>query len=237
MGPKTARLLTSDEWAARATDAYSEDVVAEFCARRTKLSLATEEPVVLNTAQLMLATAAGDGAKILDFGGGAGTFGVTLRRAMPNLFSRYLVVETFHMAEASRREEIPGIEFSSEIPDAKFDVVISSGTLQCLDKPIEQLKRLVDVGARHLVLARNLFSNSQRFIHHRAPLFNHGSGPIPPGFKNIEVDHYLQSVDIGEARRIVQSRYDISFICSNASGHPMRDDAFIGEDWFCSIKS
>lgn len=238
--PSNARFLTPLEWSQRPIGAYQESLVASFCAARASLfhdTAAASSP--LGSGALHLALAAlkiGRPASILDFGGGTGNLGLAVRRAFPESVGRYVVIETDPMVAAAGESGLAGVEFTTDMPPDPFDVVMSSGTLQCTPDPLDYLRRLVALGAPQLLLLRNLFARQQKYIRYSAPLFLHGEGPLPHGFENSNVDHFLQTVDFGEAQTIVSTRYDIRFKTANTTGHPMPHSDFIGEDWFCTLR-
>lgn len=214
---------------------YAQDVVARFCAERTKL-LQTAPTVPLTTAQQLLASTLPDGARVLDFGGGAGIFAVILRRAFPNKISRYCVVETAHQVAAALAAGLGGVaEFSTEIPKQDFDVVLTSGVLQYLDEPIGALRKLAALKAPVLILARNVFSAVDLHIEQTVPLFAHGPGPVPSGFTDQNITHSVRTVKVGDAKDVLaEAGYSIRSTSPDESGLPIRHPALIGENWVCS---
>jgi hypothetical protein len=171
---------------------------------------------------------------------GEGLIDCLLRRVACHWFdspiSRFhIVVETQHQVSAALAAGLDDIaDFSTEIPDQDFDVVITSGALQYLENPIGRLRKLVALKAPTLVLARNLFSSIDLFIEQKTTLFNHLPGPLPPGFADRIVRHYPQTVNIDDARAVLaEAGYIIRATVPDESGYPIRHPSLVGENWLC----
>jgi putative methyltransferase (TIGR04325 family) len=236
---RSAALISREEWLRRDNAGYDGALVAEFCAARAKLWVESGErgPALPGMPILALACSSlGGKAAILDFGGGAGMLGLSLRKYFPHLVARYVVVEVGPMVEAAAKAWLPFVQFVNEIPTHNFDVVVSSGTLQYVAEPERTLTDLVALRAPRLLLLRGFFTAEPRYLRQKAPLFNHGAGPLPSGFADCTLEHFLRTLSPERYQTIVNKFYKIDFTLLNASGLPMSDPSFIGEDWYCSLR-
>lgn len=231
--PPTEREITRSEWlAGRADCAYQGEIVPRFCAARAALSDTSDRLSDPSAIELALAVSKISGARVLDFGGGAGVHYSALRRFGFDV-SRYVIVETQQMIDAARSAGLSGVEFKEAIPDEPFDIVFSAGALQSTDDPMSYLAALVAIRAPTLLLTRNAFSDRPRYFMRENKLFDHGSGPIPDGFSQSTVTHYSQSLPFDEVKVIVGRHYEIVMQMQNTTGIPSQEGVF-GVDLLCN---
>jgi putative methyltransferase (TIGR04325 family) len=90
---------------------------------------------------------------IIDLGGGNGYMCHLLRLYFPLVEINYTIWEspgiTYSYQEFS---DCSKITYTSEAPDVKFDIAISSCTLQCLEFPEIYLKSLMDISSELIIL-------------------------------------------------------------------------------------
>lgn len=129
---------------------------------------------VLNFTTLLANNAA---IAITDFGGATGDLGSDFLAAYPA--ARYTVVENPTLA-ALMLGRSP-VNFATKAP-AQCDIFYSSGTLQYLGDPMAVLAQGFSSARISVALARNSFSDAERFYVQKSRLFDNGGGPIPTGY-------------------------------------------------------
>jgi putative methyltransferase (TIGR04325 family) len=169
---------TYPSWAAASAAAgtYDNDVLTSFRVARAGASVP-----LLDNALAWLPGLLGGHLAIVDFGGATGETGAALRKAGADV--SYTVVE--HPALVALMAA-RGENFTASIPDA-CDVFYTSGTLHYLADPFAALDHGFSSAKKAVVLRRNNFSEREIFRVQIMRLFENGSGPIPPGFKDIEI--------------------------------------------------
>jgi hypothetical protein len=150
-----------------AEDDYHGETVTRFRVARALLYANSGQLVVVEPGLLLLAIMIerfGRPVSTLEFGGGTDYHYTTLNRIMPGAIQRYTIIETVAQVKATHGR-IPFIDFSSDIPIGSFDIIFSSGALQCTDRPSDYLDALCALGApvmslleMHSLIVR-LFSN------------------------------------------------------------------------------
>jgi putative methyltransferase (TIGR04325 family) len=90
---------------------------------------------------------------IIDLGGGNGYMCHLLRLWFPLLEINYTIWESPSMANAYREyEELSRITWTSEIPKNRFDIAITSGTLQYLEFPEKYLREITAIASELVIL-------------------------------------------------------------------------------------
>jgi putative methyltransferase (TIGR04325 family) len=96
---------------------------------------------------------------VIDFGGAAGAHYFTIRALLPSEYQlRWVVVETPAMAAGGAKHLANDeLSFTAKLQEAEaklghIDLLHSSGTLQCLPDPIEQLRSMMLLPADHILL-------------------------------------------------------------------------------------
>ena len=85
---------------------------------------------------------------VIDLGGGNGYMCHLLRLWFPLLEINYTVWESPSMVNAYREyEKLSGIRWTSEMPKNRFDIAISSCTLQYLEFPEKYLKDMTSIAS------------------------------------------------------------------------------------------
>lgn len=143
-------------------------------------------------------------ATVTDFGGAAGE----MARALAAHGIQVTVVENPTMVRLARRSA--GVEFSTDIP-AECDVFFSSGTIQYTPDPLAVLSKGFTSARMAVVLVRNAFSDQPAQHMQSSWLYDNGSGPIPPGFKNVRISYTTRTTresDIGAPGFRLQSAGD-----------------------------
>jgi hypothetical protein len=203
-----------------ASDDYNGAQLTQFRVARALRYAASGDIVTPEPGILMLATAVGMFQRpvtVLEFGGGTGYHATTLSRLLPGLVSRYVVVETAAQVAAANGK-IAGVQFLDRIPDENFDIVFSSGALQCTQAPLGYLKQLCDLAAPVMVFARNAFSDRQVFFEQRSSMLNHGAGPVPDGFEDLITTLYVQTLKETDFLNLIGNRYARCAKLPNGSG-------------------
>lgn len=131
-------------------------------------------------------------ARIIDFGGGAGSHYFTTRNIVqfPSQL-RWHVVETSLMAERATPLADGNLCFSDNLSNAveslgDVDLVIASGALHYCDRPLDVLSHLLETQCSRILVTRSLNSdgNFTAFFAQESLLSANGPGPLPSRFKD-----------------------------------------------------
>lgn len=192
-----------------ACDDYHGARLTNFRVERTLLYVARGIPEIPEPGFLMLAAAIAmfrRPVRILEFGGGTGWHLATLRMLMPETISRYVIVETPEQARAAEGR-ISDVEFVDHVPSVSFDIVFSSGALQCTQGPLGYLAQLCKINAPVMVFARNAFSNHQIYFEQKSSILDHGAGPVPAGYEGLTTTLYVQSINEQQFLDVIPAAY------------------------------
>lgn len=122
--------------------------------------------------------------RVLDVGGACGAHFYAARALLPAISLDWTVVETPAMVAAAERAGLNELRFTSTIPEGEqFDLVHTSGTLQCVPDAPGLARTLVALKAPWLFLGRIGWVEGRAIatIHH-STLGANGVGPLPEGF-------------------------------------------------------
>lgn len=159
---------------------------------------------------------------ILDFGGAFGEQAIAVRNTFGNeRIAQYTVIETKSVVDAAVRADMHHARFLSDIPPERFDIVFSSGTLQCIPEADAVLDTLLSLGAPYVVLTRNCLS--------KQPLY----------FRRRHIE--LMTRDFTSLRTIQNieqhfTNYEILSRVENRTGIPRRDERLWGYDYLLRLK-
>lgn len=146
--------------------------------------------------------------RVLDFGGGFGEFAVPLRRVLRARLAQYVVVELPSVVAAATDAKLDHAIFTERIPYTdRFDVVFTSGTLQCLADPSTGLRTLAALRPEYLVLARNCVSEWPLYFSKKQ--MNGSSVPL----RSISREELLSGL----------SDYELVLKAEDTTGHPRHD--------------
>lgn len=151
------------------------------------------------------------GRKVLDFGGACGIEYFNARRLAPRLTKLdWTVVETPAMVAKASALANDELRFSSALDGLTADVIHTSGTLQCTDDPLGYLRRLINVGAEHIVLNRLGLSLGPEVVTvHESMLSWNGPGPMPSGLRDRLVRYPFVFPSKTEFMAILEERYQV----------------------------
>jgi putative methyltransferase (TIGR04325 family) len=170
--------------ASKAASSYEDEALNAFkVARHVRGSV----DGALLSSNLLYLTALASGKpdlSVVDFGGSTGDLGADFLTAFPR--ATYTVVENPTMVAMMKGQGPVGFACT---PPAECDIFFSSGTLQCIEKPLEILTIAFASARRSVVLVRNSFADEDIYRVQRSRLFANGSGPIPDGYKDRAVTY------------------------------------------------
>lgn len=134
---------------------------------------------------LLLATMAlldSPSPRICDVGGGCGAWGYRLAKDINRPFL-YDVVEHEGLVTACNAQPFFSWgRWSKELP-LEWDVLICSGTLQCLERPYDLLRATLKRTMRYALVARTTFSEKDYVQVQSSILLHNGHlGAVPPGY-------------------------------------------------------
>lgn len=128
------------------------------------------------------------------------------------------------------------LEFSSNLSDAidsmeRIDLLHTSGTLQCVDKPYEYLRILLSASASHILFNRLGLTkgNHDVITVHESWLSENGPGPMLSGMPDRKVRYpcvFLKESTLYDA---ISEHYDIVMTFDDSSGvFPVNDEPIVG---------
>ena len=175
---------------------------------------------------------------VIDFGGAAGAHYFTIRALLPSEYQlRWVVVETPAMAAGGAKHLANDeLSFTAKLQEAEatlghIDLLHSSGTLQCLPDPIEQLRAMVLLPADHILLGRLALTTGDRPLYgvHGSSLSQHGPGVLPEGFVN-DCRFRIPIVYAPETRlrSVIAEHYRVVSSFEDSSGISHADPSVVG---------
>jgi putative methyltransferase (TIGR04325 family) len=192
-----------------------------------------DNPVELNSTSayglcsLLSSIALRDEVNVLDFGGAAGAHYFLAREVLPSCYRlNWLVVETAEMVkQASGVLCCEELRFVSCLDEAvhtmeRIDLLYTSGALQCVDKPQDYLKKLVTIGADHILFNRlGLTSGDHDVLTiHESWLSWNGPGQMPSGIEDREVRYPFTFLRESVFVQTLSQFYCTVMIFSDSSG-------------------
>ena len=175
---------------------------------------------------------------VLDFGGAAGAHYFLARSILPSSCRlNWLVVETPAMAEKARRIlSSDELSFSSTLIDATnsmkpIDLLHTSGTLQCVDRPYDYLRELISTSANHILFNRLGLTkgNHDVITTHDSWLSWNGPGPMPSGIADRKVRYPFVFPRESVFMETLSDIYNIIMTFDDSSGiFPVDDEPIIG---------
>lgn len=177
--------------------------------------------------------AAGRPCHVLDIDGALGSFGAALIAQRGNMVASFTVLELPEIVAGARALGEGAAHFIDRLDDipARPDIVFTSGTLQYFDEPFDLVRTILDLAAPAVILARTFLAEDRpRYFRQDSPMFDHGAGPIPPGFENRLVASYAQAVPWPALRAAITRDYAITRGAANDSGVIVAADDLFGFD-------
>jgi len=158
----------------------------------------------------------------LDFGGAAGTDYLLAKQLFGDTIKfRWHVVETKALSQEANRFMANGeLQFFDDLQaavaafDTPIDLLMSSGTIQCVPDALGTLRSICAVGAKHLFLTRTALADlplNARTIVQKSLLSNNGPCSLPPGVQDEEVRYPATFADRREAEAILSENYRIAY--------------------------
>jgi putative methyltransferase (TIGR04325 family) len=219
------------------------NVVIEKTKRYRDSVFRKEEPIHLDATSAyslcsLLTSIESQEIHVLDFGGACGAHYFLARAVLPSACRlKWLVVETPEMAQrAGTVLSSDELEFSSNLSDAadsmkRIDLLHTSGTLQCVDKPYDSLLTLVSVSASHILFNRLGLTkgNHDVITVHESWLSWNGPGPLPSGIPDRKVRYPLVFQKESTFYDAISRNYDIAMTFDDPSGVlPVNNEPIVG---------
>lgn len=175
---------------------------------------------------------------VLDFGGAAGAHYFLARCILPpSCRLNWIVVETPAMVErAAPVLSSNELRFTSDLLDAanamqRIDLLHTSGTLQCVDRPYDYLQRLLATSAHYILFNRlGLTQGSHEVITiHESWLSSNGPGPMPDGIVDKKVRYPFVFPRASLFMEALSNNYETIVTFDDSSGiFPVDDEPIIG---------
>ena len=175
---------------------------------------------------------------VLDFGGAAGAHYFFTRSILPESTElSWTAVET--PATAQRAGLALGnqeLRFSKDIKEAErtlgqVDLLHTSGTLQCVPEPYEQLRQLIDIKAQYMLLNRLGVTRGDHEVVtiHRSQLSWNGPGPMPAGLRDGEISYPFTFPRESILREMIRESYSEIAEFEDSSGiFPVAAEPIVG---------
>jgi putative methyltransferase (TIGR04325 family) len=221
--------------------AYENEAIIEVVLHKTK-SILANHAYQHNVNDLNLAVALQNiyhtgkqPIEVLDFGGACGLHYFTVRRLLPKSCRlSWTVIETPAMVEAGKTLANDELQFFSDLAAVQgqhFDVVHSSGTLQCVPDPIATLEALTAFKAPCMVLNRvGIHAGKNDLITlHRSKLSWNGAGGLPEGIHDRELSYPFQFVAANKFYAALNHGYERLYHVQDNSGiFPIQGSELVG---------
>jgi putative methyltransferase (TIGR04325 family) len=178
----------------------------------------------MGSERLLLAVSLAIGAKepqtttrVLDFGGACGVHHKLASLLFPDARFRWAVVETGAMVQRARSLETESLKFFEDVGSAKawletVDLVNSNSALQYVEHPRQIVEELLDLAPGFLLWERMMLANGETHVDQQTSwLFDHGPGPVPPGFKNRLVRQKITRLSRADFLAAHKVRYRLRF--------------------------
>ncbi len=227
-GPNCAGNYASFDAAARAcanqdyTDArVTEAVLAKTRAFRALLD--SQRPLEVTPPVMRVLTGVAPALRaqtltVIDFGGALGTHYWIARAALGASYSlRWHVVEMPLVCDAGRELEDGSLRFFPTLAAAREalggppDLVYSDGALQCVPRPLDTLRDLMNLAAPFLHLRRVPLTTEGHELITRLKDFrlsDHApAGPLPPGMADLSLQIPLTMLPKAEFEAAMSERY------------------------------
>ena len=214
--PKPRQYTSYDEALAKCDGYEDADIVGTVYAK----TVANRSLPLTSTNAFTLLSLLVGGRRVLDFGGACGIEYFNARRLLPaSQKLEWTVVETPAMVARAAPLANAELRFATSIDGLRPDVVHTSGTLQCVDDPLDHLQRLVDIGAEHMVFNRlGLSLGGQVVTIHESRLSENGPGPMPAGMPDRLVRYPFVFPSREAFLGILTQRYDVAATFADDSG-------------------
>lgn len=183
---------------------------------------------------------------VIDFGGACGAHYFLARAVLPSSFKlRWLVVETPEMAQRAKTVfSTDELNFSSNLSDAaasmkRIDLLHTSGTLQCVDKPYDYLRTLVSLSASHILFNRLGLTkgNHDVITVHESWLSWNGPGPMPDGIPDRKVGYPFIFLKESLFYDAIRKNYDVVMTFDDPIGmYPVDDEPIVGVGLLAKLK-
>jgi putative methyltransferase (TIGR04325 family) len=187
---------------------------------------------------LLLSAEAKTQINVIDFGGAAGAHYFLARSLLPNTTKlNWLVVETPAMVkQATRQLADDELHFCSDLGEARgsmgeVDLLHSSGTLQCVANPYADLRQLIRIQAKYLLLNRLGLSKGDHDVitNHHSRLSWNGPGPLPEGMRDQSVTYPFAFPQELRIREIIRESYrEIACFDDPTGIFPVRGEVIVG---------
>lgn len=226
---------------------YSNSDLINLVLEKTRTFKANPTAVKLGPGDLALIAVIGKLAKVgerfpvIDFGGACGAHYFLAKAIFPQVVFDWRVVETAAMATAAKQLESDELRFFDDLDKASVShvgLVHTSGTLQCVQDPIETLARLGSIRAPLLVNRLGVSETSEHVItvHHHMMSLN-GKGATPKGFVDRPCAYPFQFPSRAKIERVISRTHTIDFIADDPTGvFPVGSAKLSGLSYFCFPK-
>lgn len=174
----------------------------------------------LRTIIGMGSTNSNENLKVLDFGGGGGYHYQIAKTYYGNTKNIYWnVVETSKLAqEAQTRLSDDKLKFFNNINEAaenlkEIDLVFTSSALQYTPEPLDFLKKLIAIKAKHLYITRTPFNdlNEPLISIQSSLLSNNGPGALPSNINDCLIQYPIHLAEKEKIEKLISSQYNIRF--------------------------
>jgi putative methyltransferase (TIGR04325 family) len=183
---------------------------------------------------------------VLDFGGSSGLHYFQARTILnKSLKLNWIVVETPAMVEHAKELESDELRFSASLKEAQekfdnIDIIITSGTLQCVDDPQKYLNELLNCNAKWILFTRLGLNQLDRdvIIVFKTSLAKNGVGELPEGYVDREVRYPFTFHSEKKFIETIEKKYKIVSKFDDKTGSfPIVNEDITGYGLLCLNKN
>lgn len=175
---------------------------------------------------------------VLDFGGACGAHYMEVRKGLPaSIKLNWIVVETPVMVSYGQKLSSNELSFESDFLKAieklgTVDLLYTSGTIQCVDRPFDYLEMISSSQARYIFFNRLglALGNRNLVLVHESMLSWNGVGLLPKGYTDKWIKYPFQFIRKLEFESVMNKKYKALFDVEDTSGiFPVNDEKLEGK--------
>ncbi len=234
------------------TNAYEEAELIEVILKKTKRfsdNFNEQTAIISNTNAYSLLSlinpvieSKSNHIKVLDFGGACGAHYFQLRNLLDKrLKLSWIVVETPEMVKQAKVLETDELSFTSDFELAvnklgEIDLLHTSGTLQCVEKPYEYLTQILQTNAKWILFNRLGLNKLDRDVItiHSSKLSWNGIGDLPEGYTDRWIRYPFNFPSESKFVNKIREHYAITAKFEDKSGmYNVKGEDIIGYGLLC----
>jgi len=235
-------------------EGYEDNDVVKTVFEKTKIfkeQINNASPIYLNSTEAFaflgfLRLTGNTALNIIDLGGACGLYYLYYKQLVKmSTDMKWFVVETTQMCRYGKTLENHELQFRDDfertLEEVKMvDLLLCSGTLQCVERPYELLELMAESNAEFILFNRLGLTEGDTDVitTHVSNLSDNGIGVLPKGFTDKKVEYPFSFIQKAKFDTIMQANYDYKIIWSDQSGiFPVNDEPIVGMGILCERKT